>query len=295
MKQEPLKRRRPAARKRGRKQTLRAVVLSVLTVSVIALCLGIWTRLPGEDVPVGGIASPEDTLSPASSVAAPEPEPEPQPVVETIRFSAAGDNLIHAPIYKQAARRAGEDGTYSFDYCYEHIAPFYAEQDVNWINQETLCSDTLAPSTYPSFSTPGDCARALYRAGVRVFSLSNNHTYDKGASGIAATLQFWEFMPEDVVTTGLWRGEEDYDRIPLQTVNGVTIAYLSYTEHTNGIRQNKNMTANIIYTSQTDVIERQVRLARQQADFVVVGVHWGVEDSHAIVGSQRTLAQQLAD
>ena len=281
MKQEPLKRRRPAARKRGRKQTFRAVVLSVLTVSVIALCLGIWTKLPGEDVPVGGIAPPEDTLSPASSVAAPEPEP--QPVVETIRFSATGDNLIHAPIYKQAARRAGEDGTYSFDYCYEHIAPFYAEQDVNWINQETLCSDTLAPSTYPCFSTPGDCARALYRAGVRVFSLSNNHTYDKGASGIAATLQFWESMPEDVVTTGLWRGEEDYDRIPLQTVNGVTIAYLSYTEHTNGIRQNKNMTANVIYTSQTDVIERQVRLARQQADFVVVGVHWGVEDSHAIV------------
>ena len=53
MKQEPLKRRRPAARKRGQKQTLRAVVLSVLAVSVIALCLGIWTRLPGEDVPVG--------------------------------------------------------------------------------------------------------------------------------------------------------------------------------------------------------------------------------------------------
>lgn len=56
-------------------------------------------------------------------------------------------------------------------------------------------------------------------------------------------------MPEDVVTTGLWCGEEDYDRIPLQTVNGVTIAYFSYTEHTNGIRQNKNMTANVIYTS----------------------------------------------
>ena len=50
MKQEPLKRRRPAARKRGQKQTLRAVVLSVLAVSVIALCLGIWTRLPGEEV-----------------------------------------------------------------------------------------------------------------------------------------------------------------------------------------------------------------------------------------------------
>lgn len=86
-------------------------------------------------------------------------------------------------------------------------------------------------------------------AGVRVFSLSNNHTYDKGASGIAATLRFWGSMPEDVVTIGLWKGESDYGHVPLQTVNGVTIAYLSYTEHTNGIPQNSSMQANVIYTS----------------------------------------------
>lgn len=102
-------------------------------------------------------------------------------------------------------------------------------------------------------------------------------------------------MPEDVVTTGLWKGEEDYGCIPLQTVNGITIAYLSYTEHTNGIPQSSAMTANVIYTSQTDVIETQVHAAKQAADFVVVGVHWGVEDSHTIVNSQRQLAQKLVD
>ena len=107
--------------------------------------------------------------------AEPASEPEPQPLVQIVRFSATGDNLIHAPIYKQAQRRASGEKAYSFDYCYEHIAPFYAQHDVNWINQETLCTDELEPSTYPCFSTPGDCARALYRAGVRVFSLSNNH------------------------------------------------------------------------------------------------------------------------
>ena len=179
--------------------------------------------------------------------------------------------------------------------CYAQVAPFYAQQDINWINQETLCSDELEPSSYPCFSTPGDCARALYRAGIRVFSLSNNHTYDKGAAGLAATLRFWESMPEDVVTTGLWRGADDYSRIPLQTVNGITIAYLSYTEHTNGIPTSSSMPANVIYTSQTDVIEQQVRAAHQQADFVIVGVHWGVEDSHTIADGQRTLAQQLAN
>lgn len=38
-----------------------------------------------------------------------------------------------------------------------------------------------------------------------------------------------------------------------------------------------------------------MRAARQEADFVVVGVHWGVEDSHNITQAQRTLAQSLAD
>ena len=260
--------------------------------AALALCIGLGGFRPGR-APVS--AEPEAPPPVSSLPAEPEPEPEPQPVVETVRFSATGDNLIHSKIYQQAAARAVGDAAYSFDYCYANLVPFYSDFDVNWINQETLCTDELAPSTYPCFSTPGDCARALYRAGFRVFSLSNNHTYDKGASGIAATLRFWASMPADMVTTGLWRGEADYGTIPLHTVNGVTIAYLSYTEHTNGIPRSNAMEANVLYTSQTDVIEQQVRQAAQLADFVVVGVHWGVEDSHTITGAQRTLAQQLAD
>ena len=290
-------RRRAAAKRRARQSAVRW--LGVLLMAGMAVfCLGLLPRfLPTETIPVGGDEPPESTVSipETASSSEQEPDPEPEPVVQTLRFSATGDNLIHSPIYNQAARRASGDQKYSFDYCYEQVASFYVQQDINWINQETLCTDELEPSSYPCFSTPGECARALYRAGIRVFSLANNHTYDKGASGLAATLRFWESMPDDVVTTGLWRGESDYSRIPLQTVQGVTIAYLSYTEHTNGIPTSSSMPANVIYTSQTDVIEQQVRAARQQADFVVVGVHWGVEDSHTIVDSQRMLAQQLAD
>ena len=288
-------RQRPAAHRHAKEHRLWAMGV-VLTAFLF--CIPFFSRaFPQVTIPTADPSAAVHEPFSGSAAASQEPEskPELQPVVQTVRFSATGDNLIHAPIYRQAKRRAADGEAYSFDYCYEHIAPLYAQQDVNWINQETLCTDELEPSTYPSFSTPGDCARALYRAGVRVFSLSNNHTYDKGASGIAATLRFWDSMPEDVVTTGLWKGKSDYGRIPLQTVNGVTIAYLSYTEHTNGIPQSSAMTANVIYTRQTDVIEQQVKAARQLADFVVVGVHWGVENSHAIVDSQRTLAQNLAN
>ena len=285
-----------SSRRRRQERSLPLLPAGILLVACLSLfCLGVGGAFKPSQKADGPPTEPWNDSTMPESHAPVEPEPEPQPVVTTVTFSASGDNLIHSPIYKQAERWAAEGERYNFDACYEHMKGFYARFDVNWINQETLCSRELEPSTYPCFSTPGECAEALYRAGIRVYSLANNHTYDKGSKGIAATLRFWDSMPEDVVTTGLWYGESDYGTIPMQTVNGVTIAYLSYTEHTNGIPRNSSMSANILYTHQTDVIEQQVRTAAELADFVVVGTHWGTEDSHTINDGQRTLAQQLAD
>ncbi len=71
----------------------------------------------------------------------------------------------------------------------------------------------------------------MYDIGMRVVAMSNNHAYDKGAEGIAATCRFWASMPDDMVTTGLWEGEADYQRIPIQEQNGVKIAWLAYTRN----------------------------------------------------------------
>ncbi len=214
-------------------------------------------------------------------------------VENTVRFSAVGDNLIHDGIYLQAQRRAGGTG-YDFAYVYENVKPFFSQFDVNWINQETLVNNELEPSTYPCFSTPGELGQAAYDAGWRVFSMSNNHSYDKGAAGISATLRFWQAMPADVVTTGFFTNDEDDSGIALQQVNGVTIAYLSYTDYTNGIPTPANAEAHIIYTSQQDVMERQIRRANELADVVLVGVHWGVEGSHTVTQAQKDLAAKIA-
>lgn len=231
---------------------------------------------------------------PASSVPEPEPEPEPEPVVTTLRFSATGDNLIHDGLYLQARTRAGGEG-YDFKALYENVAPFYQDYDINWINQETLVTDELPPSSYPCFCTPAALGQEVYNVGWRVIAMSNNHSYDQGATGIAATRRFWAGMPDDVVTTGLFAGEADYDNIPVQEKDGVRIAYLAYTEHTNGLPTPSGAEANIIYTSEEDVIQRQIERARTLADVVVVGVHWGVEGSHTVTDAQRALGQKMAD
>lgn len=102
-------------------------------------------------------------------------------------------------------------------------------------------------------------------------------------------------LPQDALTCGLYAGEADYETIPIQEKDGVRIAYLSYTEHTNGIRTPQGAEANVIYTSELEVMQRQLELARQQADLVIAGVHWGVEGSHTVTQAQRELAQKIAD
>lgn len=230
------------------------------------------------------------TASPAPTA---EPTPEPTPLVQTLRFSATGDNLIHEGLYNQARARASEGG-YDFTAAYEPMRDFYAAHDINWLNQETLVNDVYDPSGYPCFSTPGDITNALLDIGFRVFSLSNNHSYDKGAGGIAASREHWANLPEDVVTMGFY-DLSSYDNLAYQTVDGITIGYLSYTEHTNGIPTPSGTEYGVVYLDQTDVIAKQMEAMRSNCDIMVVSCHWGVEGSHTVTDAQRSTAQWLAD
>ena len=251
------------------------------------LCAAAALLLAGCEAPAAPAPTPAPTATPA-------PTPAPTPTVQTLRFSATGDNLIHEGLYNQARARA-EDGGYDFSAAYAPMRDFYAGFDLNWLNQETLVNDAYEPSGYPCFSTPGDITDALYDLGFRVFSLSNNHSYDKGAGGIDASREHWAAMPEDVVTAGFYDLSDPTADLALQTVNGITIGYLSYTEHTNGIPTPADTDYGVIYLSQTDVIEAQIAALRPACDVLVVSCHRGVEGSHTVTDAQRDTAQWLAD
>lgn len=255
---------------------------------------------------LAGCGQTAESLSPsptpeATAQPTPEPTPEPTPTVQTVRFSASGDNLIHEGLYNQARRRAAEAGQdgYDFTFAYENLREFYAGYDVNWLNQETLVNDAFEPSGYPMFSTPTGITDALYDIGFRVFSLSNNHSYDKGAQGIESSLAHWNSMPEDVLTAGFYPLTEEAaaqsDGLTYQTVNGITIGYLSYTEYTNGIPTPSDAEHGVIYLDDTETIAAQMAEMRPNCDVLVVSCHWGVEGSHDVTDAQRQTAQWLAD
>ena len=49
--------------------------------------------------------STEEVQAQTEPTQTPAPTPEPEPVVQTVHFSATGDNLIHEGIYNQAMKR----------------------------------------------------------------------------------------------------------------------------------------------------------------------------------------------
>ncbi len=277
---------------RIKKTSLAAGLLAAVMIVSLTGCGANKT----EEASASLAAAAQSTPSPT-----PEPTPEPTPTVNTVRFSASGDNLIHEGLYNQARRRAQEQGRdgYDFTFAYENLRDFYAGYDVNWLNQETLVNDAFDPSGYPLFSTPTGITDALYDIGFRVFSTSNNHSYDKGAQGIESSMAHWASMPDDVVTAGFYplteEAEAQSDGLSYQTVNGITIGYLSYTEYTNGIPTPSDAEHGVVYLDDTDTISAQMAEMRPNCDVLVVSCHWGVEGSHDVTEAQRQKAQWLAD
>ena len=228
------------------------------------------------------------------------------PAVEKTRLSfiAAGDNVIHPCIYMDAERRAaaqvaaGEKNIrkYNFKPTYIDVADYIASFDLAFINQETLMAgEKYGYSGYPTFNSPRDLGYDLVEMGFDIVNIANNHMCDKGTAGLAATVDFWKGLEDEVGVTMIG-GYYDRDDLLTPRVierDGVKIALVGYTEMTNGITLSKKEPL-IPYTTEVN-IDQVIMNAREEADVVIVSVHWGNENWNTMTKEQKSLAQKFAD
>lgn len=210
-----------------------------------------------------------------------------------IKFLAAGDNLIHPNIYMDASFRGTEEKTYDFLPMYENIAEAVASADYAFINQETVMAGAgYENSGYPTFNSPQQLGQDLVEVGFDIIGMANNHMLDKGAGGLSSTMDFWDTQP--VVTVGSFRDEEDYARLRIIEEDGVKIALLSYTYGTNGIVKPASSPLVIPYI-EDGLIVSDIGRAEEEADFTIVSIHWGDENTQIPNNEQKRLAQLIAD
>ena len=219
----------------------------------------------------------------------------PEPETRTVSFVGVGDNIVYYGNVRDAASCAVEGGrAYNFTPAYTDVADRIQKADISFINQETLmCGDGYAFSYYPQFNGPQDLGYDLAELGFDVVNIANNHMLDKGAAGLKATIDFWNTL-DSVTLLGGYTSKEDYAEPRILTVNGIDIAFLSYTFMTNGLTLPSSSSLVIPYPDD-DTVMSQLARARQLADYVIVSVHWGDENVFTPNADQRSFAKLLAE
>lgn len=207
-----------------------------------------------------------------------------------ISFVVFGDLLAHEPIY-----RYGLNNDEGFDFLFENVEDIIADSDIAVINQETPLTDRPSMyGDYPRFGTPVQVGQAIVDAGFDVVTCATNHALDRGAEGVSFTKKF--FDENKIKCLGIQTGEEEADRTYDMIVrNGVSFALLNYTYGTNGIPmpdENPNM---VHLLDDEDKIRKDIERAGEDADLVIVFVHWGTEYSQEPDEFQQKWAQVFLD
>jgi poly-gamma-glutamate capsule biosynthesis protein CapA/YwtB (metallophosphatase superfamily) len=202
-----------------------------------------------------------------------------------VTLLAVGDNLIHIEVVQSGLK---EDGSYNFDHLYDEIKDDIMSADIAVVNQETILGGKgLTYSGYPAFNSPTEIGDALIEAGFDVVLHATNHTMDKGLKGVTNTLNYWKMHP-DITVIGINETEEDRNKVPIVEKNGIKIAMLNYTYGLNGYKvpADKPYLVNML---NKDEMEKDIKKARELADFVIVFPHWGTEYVYEPIRSQKEL------
>ena len=215
------------------------------------------------------------------------------PVVEqpkdiTINMAVIGDIMCHSTNFADAYDK--ENNTYDFSYVFTDIKDYIQSADIAIGNLETtFAGKDVGYTGYPTFNTPEQLAQNLADLGLDVVSTANNHSLDKRYNGLVSTLD--ELDKVNLSHTGTYRSKEDQDKIITKNVNGINIAFLSFTYGTNGIPvpKGKEYCINLI---DEDLILDQISKAKAlNPDLICVSMHWG--DEYKL--KQNETQEKLAD
>ncbi|MBQ2733507.1 MAG: CapA family protein [Clostridia bacterium] len=256
------------------------------------------TGTPSTDEPSTNAPStePPATEPPQTEPPVTDPPAPPVPQDKRVSFLACGDNIVHDAVREDAQKRANADNPgFNFYDMYAGVKDEIAAADISFINMEGCVGGaSLGYLGYPNFNAPNQIGEAFIKLGFDVVNLLNNHTLDYGEKGYKNTIEFFNTLP--VLTLGGYT-KSDFDNLRVIDKNGVKIAFLSYTTMVNFRNFGEQLPGSeyyIAYAEDAD-IKRQIAAARASADFVVVSMHWGDEDSFYPNGEQTRLAQLCAD
>lgn len=194
----------------------------------------------------------------------------------SVTLVAAGDIIMHTPIVKSAYNQVTK--TYNFDPIFTEVKDIFSAADFATAVLETpLEAPGREYTGYPTFNAPGSITDSLKKIGIDLVFTAHNHSIDKGIPGITSTVNYLNQI--DLPQTGLRVNESD-PRYYFKSINGINLAFFSYTTSTNGIRvpPGKEWMLNTLNYNNIDLLAEEIKKVKAAgADAVILALHTGTE------------------
>jgi gamma-polyglutamate biosynthesis protein CapA len=184
---------------------------------------------------------------------------------------------------------------FGYDHLLKYVKPYFAASDYvtgNFENPITNREGYPEADVQIHLNTKPEAVNALKKAKFSSVSLANNHIKDYGKQGLLDTLR--AFDGQDIDTVGAGRDLKEASRISYQTVNGIKVAVLGFSDIIpRDYRARKDRSG--IAPADPDVFFPLVAKAKSNADLVLVHMHWGLEYDSGYHPRQQGLARALVD
>ncbi|PWV99688.1 poly-gamma-glutamate synthesis protein (capsule biosynthesis protein) [Paenibacillus cellulosilyticus] len=207
----------------------------------------------------------------------------------SIRLAFVGDLLLGSSV-ETTMRKQG------LDYPFSGALDYLLSPDITAGNLENPITTRGIPAANKQYVFKGspDLLPPLKEAGFDIVSLANNHTLDQGTEGLLDTIA----ALKDAGIANVGGGNDDTEAFApvVLEANGIKVAYLSVSRVVpeGSWKADKNHPGVAEAYDSTRAVAA-IAKAKQEADLVVMMVHWGVERADQPVEHQTTLARQFID
>lgn len=193
-----------------------------------------------------------------------------------VNISAVGDIILHDEQIWSAYNE--ENKAYDFMNNFKYVKNFIEKSDIAYGTIEgTYAGEEIGYSGYPNYNGPDSMIDALKDTGFDIINVATDHSLDKGLEGVSKT---GEKIDKDMTSIG-------NKKYIIKKIKGIEIGFTSYTYESkegelNGHKIPEDINLNTFSYNKLDKgLEEMKALVEEMknegAEFIVFGMHWGIE------------------
>ncbi|MDR1412846.1 MAG: CapA family protein [Actinomycetes bacterium] len=251
------------------------IALAVVALSTASCSKGASASKPasssGEEAPL--VASQAADANNPDAAATKELPPAPRP---DLTITAVGDLTFS---------RSGGASFGTPKKLLSNVKATLKKADITYGNLETPLSarGKAADKTF-TFRGPKSAAAAMASAGFDIVSVSNNHSLDYGRSAFADTRS--ALKKAKVAAVGGGKNKKEAWKPVVIKRKKATVAFLAFSEITPANFAATSTKSGCSYTQDFAAVKKAVKAAAKKYDYLIVGMHWGIESQYAPTAHQ---------